>query len=112
MQRWVERYYETGDVKRKDYNKRASIVTKSMLKFIKDLIDKEPTITLAKIKKKLYKKYDILISKPYIYYIIANKLNYSSKQVRKKYFPEKKLENLKQDKIKFYKDVFDIGIKI
>jgi transposase len=111
LQRWVERYYETGDVKRKDYSERDSIITRDILNFIKSEIDNNSTITLAKLKKKIIKKFDVEISKPYIYYIITTKLNYSSKQVRKKYYPENKLKTLKQDKIEFYKKVLDIGIK-
>lgn len=111
LQRWIERYYETGYIKRKDYSKRDSIITKEILNFIKTSIDKNPTITLVKLKKSLKKTYKLKISRTYLFYIIENKLNYSSKQVRKKYYPENKMKTLKQEKIEFYETINKIGIK-
>jgi len=70
LQRWIERYLEFGNVDRKDNKERKSIVTISILKYITKLIDKNPAITLAKIKKKIIKKFNVDISVSYLFYII------------------------------------------
>ena len=80
-----------------------------MLKFIISLIKINPTITLSKIKKKFIKKYKIDISVSYLFYIIKYKLNLTNKQLRRKYYPKKKLSTLKKDKINFYKQIIDKG---
>ena len=40
LQRWIERYYETKYVNRKDYKPRESIITNEILNFISELIKK------------------------------------------------------------------------
>lgn len=57
LHRWIERYFETGNIERKKYKNRVSIITNDILKFIIGLIKMNPTITLSKIKKKIIKKY-------------------------------------------------------
>jgi transposase len=39
LQRWIERYFETGYIEIKNYKKRISIITNDMLKFIISLIN-------------------------------------------------------------------------
>ena len=95
LHRLVERYFETGNIERKNYKNRISIITNDILKYIIGLIKTNPTITLSKIKKKITKKYKINISVSYIFYIIKYKLNLTNKQLRRKYYPEKKLSTLK-----------------
>lgn len=112
LHRWVERYFETGNIERKNYKNRVSIITNDILKYIIGLIKTNPTITLSKIKKKITKKYKINISVSYIFYIIKYKLNLTNKQLRRKYYPEKKLSTLKKDKINFYKQIIDKGNEI
>ena len=111
LQRWIERYLEYGNVDRKENKERESIITKSILKYITKLIIKNPAITLSKIKKKIIKKYNVNISTSYLYYIIKYTLNLTHKQLRFKYYPEKKLATLKEDKIKFYKEIIKVGKK-
>lgn len=111
LQRWIERYLEFGNVDRKENKDRESIITKSILKYITKLISKNPAITLSKIKKKINKKYDVNISTSYLFYIIKYTLNLTHKQLRFKYYPEKKLATLKEDKIKFYKEIIKVGKK-
>jgi transposase len=101
LHRWVERYFETGNIERKNYKNRISIITNDILKYIIGLIKTNPTITLSKIKKKITKKYKINISVSYIFYIIKYKLNLTNKQLRRKYYPEKKLSTLKRIKLIF-----------
>ena len=88
LHRWVERYFETGNIKRKNYKNKISIITNDILKFIIGLIKINPTITLSKIKKKIIKKYKIDISISYLFYIIKYKLNLTNKQLRRKYYPK------------------------
>lgn len=91
LHRWIKRYFETGNIERKNYKNRISIITNDMLKFIISLIKINPTITLSKIKKKFIIKYKIDISVSYLFYIIKYKLNLTNKQLIRKYYPEKKL---------------------
>lgn len=111
LNRWLIRYFETNNIKKKSYKTRKTIITSKLLYYINNLIKINPTITLSKIKKKLYKKYKIDISIAYLFYIIKYKLNLTHKQLRKKYYPEKKLSTLKKDKINFYNQIIDKGIK-
>jgi transposase len=107
LQRWIERYFETGNIERKIYKNRITIITNEILKFIISMIKNNPTITLSKIKKKIIKNHKIDISVSYLFYIIKYKLNLTNKQLRRKYYPEKKLSTLKKDKINFYKQIID-----
>ena len=59
LQRWIERYFETGNIERKIYKNRISIITNDILKFIISMIKNNPTITLSKIKKKIIKNHKI-----------------------------------------------------
>lgn len=101
LQRWIERYFETGDIVRKEYNRKSKI-TDEILRYIEKLIKENPAIILSKINKKIYKKFNISITKEYIHYLIKYKLNITYKQLRLKYYPEKKLGSLRNDKIKYY----------
>jgi len=69
LQRWIVRYLETGSIERKENSKRKSIITTDILNFIKELIKINPAITLSKIKKKIFKKFNTDISTSYLFYI-------------------------------------------
>ena len=56
-------------------------------------------------------KKNLHISTSYINYLLKYKLNITHKQLRQKYYPEKKLSSLKTDKKRFYKEIIDKGIK-
>lgn len=109
LQRWIVRYLETGSIERKENSKRKSIITTDILNFIKELIKINPAITLSKIKKKIFKKFNTDISTSYLFYIIKYTLKLTHKQLKFKYYPEKKLATLKEDKINFYKEVIKQG---
>jgi transposase len=111
LQRWVERYFENGSVKNKDYKKRNSRIKENHLEFIKKIIKDKPAITLHRLQNELLEKKNISISVPHLYYIVKYKLNITHKQLRQKYYPEKKLSSLKSDKKKFYQTIIDNGIK-
>ena len=108
LHRWIKRYFESKSVSRKEYH-RESIITDKLLSYITKLITKNPAIILSKIKKKINKKFNIEISVSYLFYIIKYKLNITYKQLRVKYYPEKKLASLKKDKLNFYNEIIDKG---
>ncbi len=108
LNRWLIRYFENDTVERIK-NQKPSIINQQILNYINDLIKNNPTITLSKIRKKLNKKYNITISISYLFYIIKYKLILTTKQLRRKYYPLKKLPTLKRDKIAFYKEIIDKG---
>lgn len=111
LQRWIERYFETKTVERKISKQKNSIITVEIQSFIKNAIQNNPAITLSKIKKKINKEYKIDISISYLFYIVKYKLNITHKQLRFKYYPEKKLATLREDKINFYKEIIKVGKK-
>jgi transposase len=111
LHRWLIRYFETGSVDKNKYKTRKSIITNEILESIKKLILSNPTINLTKIKKKLNNTYNIDISTSYVYYLVRYHINFTNKQVRKKYYPEKKLQTLDDDKIAFYNEIIKKGIE-
>ena len=84
----------------------------SQLIHSKELIKINPAITLSKIKKKIFKKFNTDISTSYLFYIIKYTLKLTHKQLKFKYYPGKKLATLKEDKINFYKEVIKQGNEI
>ena len=106
LQRWIEKYYETGNLDRKQSSKKAKLTTAGLTKFIKDFIKKYPNVILKELKKKIYKELDIKISKTYLFYIIKYKLNITRKKLRKKYYPGKKDE--KKELLEFYKELIKL----
>jgi transposase len=109
IQRWIEKYFKNENFN-KHYKDRDSKITDEILDFIKLNIKNNPTITLSKIKKLIYKKFNIKISISYLYYIIKYKLKLTHKQLRTKYYPLKKLLSLQLDKYKYYKELNKYGI--
>lgn len=108
---WLNRYFETGDVSKKKYKNRKKIITEDHLEFLKKTIKKNPSLTLNEINILLLENKKVKISISYLFYIIKYKLNITHKQLRLKYYPEKKLETLKFDKKEFYKKIVKKGIK-
>ena len=51
LQRWVERYFDTGSVSNKEYKKRNSRIKNTHLEFIKKKIKDNPAITLSKLNR-------------------------------------------------------------
>ena len=107
LHRWIERYFETGYIKRKSYKSRKTKLNNTIMKYIKKLIDNKPSINLSNISHKINSKYDVYISISYLFYIIKYKLDITYKQLRVKYYPEKKLSTLKQDKKDYYKEILN-----
>lgn len=94
LQRWIERYYETGDIIRKESSKQSKIITDELTNFIKQYIYKYPNVILKELKRQIKKELELKISKTYLFYIIKHKLNMTRKKLRKKYYPDKKNEKI------------------
>ena len=107
LQRWIERYYETGSIERKESSKTSKLITKQLTDYIKDYIYKYPNVILKELRKRIYKELDIKISITYLFYIVKYKLNITRKKLRKKYYPAKKDE--KQELMKFYKELIKLN---
>jgi hypothetical protein len=50
-----------------------------------------------------------IISLLYLYYIFIILLNLTNKQLKHKYYPEKKLSILKKDKLEYYNKIIKTG---
>ena len=57
LHRWIQRYFDTGDIKRLNYKSRKSILTKNIIKYIKILIKNKSSINLSNISYKINEKY-------------------------------------------------------
>ena len=111
LHRWIERYFEQNTVSNKNYKTRKSKIEQAHLDFIKNEIKKKPTINLSSLKKILLDKKQLNISISHLFYIVKYKLNITHKQLRKKYYLEKKLSSLKADKKQFYETITKKGIE-
>ena len=92
---------------RKNYKPRKEKLTKTILNYIASLIKINPSINLSNISYKINNKYKVLISISYLFYIIKYKLGITYKQLRVKYYPEKKISTLKKDKLDYYNEILN-----
>ena len=107
LHRWIQRYFETDEIIRKNYKPRKEKLTKTILNYIASLIKINPSINLSNISYKINNKYKVLISISYLFYIIKYKLGITYKQLRVKYYPEKKISTLKKDKLDYYNEILN-----
>ena len=107
LHRWIQRYFETDEIIRKNYKPRKEKLTKTILNYIASLIKINPSINLSNISYKINNKYKVLISISYLFYIIKYKLGITYKQLRVKYYPEKKILTLKKDKLDYYNEILN-----
>ena len=110
LYRWVKKYEETGELERKVRESSRLKITDDIIKFVKENIEKLPTITLTELVGAVETKFKITLSLMSIYRI-AKEINYTRKRVREKYYPEKK-ENTEQEDLKeFYKELHKLDYK-
>jgi transposase len=111
LDRWVERYLVTGNVSNKKRKEGSYKITKTHVKFIKDLIKQKPEIFLWQILEQLNEKHKIKISKSHLVNIIKY-LNLTYKKFYENHNPKTRYgkeinykESFKNffDKIKKYK---------
>jgi transposase len=74
LKRWVEKYNKTGDVKRKKRNELSYKITKEHIKFIKEIVKKDPDIFMEMVslfrfarEYKIYAKNKNIYNKKNIY---------------------------------------------
>jgi len=96
LQRWIEKHNNPNKERKKSKRK----VNNEIINFVKKIIDKRSNIILIQIQNKINNKFNIKLSLMTIFRIIK-KINYSRKRLRKKYFPDKKIE-IEKDLLKEY----------
>jgi transposase len=104
LQRWVSRYEERGNVNRINAEPYDRKITPTIRTFIKQKIRSNPTIVLTDLVKLVKDEYDLEVHHSTIYHTI-DKENITRKRLRKRYYPEKKLENEQEDLKDFYKEL-------
>ena len=84
----VEKYNKTCDVKRKKRNELSYKITKEHIKFIKEIVKKDPDIFMENLRKKLIKKYpDLSISRQYLSVLLRDN-NITRKRATIRHFPK------------------------
>ena len=108
LMRWVEKYKKTGNIKRKKKHYIAYKVKEKYVKFIKEVIKKDKTITMKDLLEELRKKYpSVNITQMHLSRIVRDN-NISLKQLRLRYEPKtwfKKPVNIKEQLKKFYEEI-------
>ena len=86
LKRWLDRYDKEGNVDNKHRSEGSYKVKEEHVKYIKDLISKNPYITLLEILTDFHKKFtDITLSKTHLVHIIRyENLSYKKLQVKHK----------------------------
>ena len=79
-------------------------ITSNIRKFIKDKLKSNPTLVLTELVKLVKDTYGLEVHHSSIYHTI-DKLNITRKRIRKRYYPEKKLENEEEDLKVFYREL-------
>ena len=101
LQRWIKRYNTNKKIQRKT-GKRKSKITNEIRKYVIQTTKKKVNITYNELVKQVYEKFDVDLSIQNILTILREG-EVTRKRVRKKYYPEKLL-NDKENKFKeFYK---------
>ena len=108
LMRWVEKYKKTGNIKRKKRNYIAYKVKEKYVKFIKEVIKKNKTITMKDLLEELRKKYpSVNITQMHLSRIVRDN-NITLKQLRLRHEPKtrfKKPVNIKEQLKKFYEEI-------
>ena len=104
LYRWVNRYDEHNNIKRKQTIKKSYKVTKKIETFVLHTIKKSIDITLQQIVKLVKTKFKIDLHRTTILNILK-KDKITRKRLRKKYYPQKFVDNKIQIMNKFYKDL-------
>ena len=106
--RWVEKYNDTKEIKRKIRKYIAYKVKKEYVDFIKQEIKKDKTITMNDLLQKLKEKYnDVDLTKRHIYRIVKDN-NITLKQTKVRHEPKtryKKPIDINKQINEFYKTI-------
>ena len=107
LMRWVEKYNDTKEIKRKIRKYIAYKVKKEYVEFFKDKIKKDKTITMSDLTSKLNKKFNENLSKSQISNVIKDN-NITLKQTKLRHEPNtryKKPIDINKQLDKFYKTI-------
>lgn len=108
LMRWVKKYKDTKEIKRKQRKYIAYKVKQIYVDFIKKQINKNKTITMKDLLNKLKKKYkDVDLTKMQIYRVVKDN-NITLKQTKLRHIPKlryKKPVNINKQLKDFYKKV-------
>lgn len=108
LMRWVEKYKKTGNIKRKKRDYIAYKVKAKYVKFIKDKVTKDKTITMKDLLTKLKNKYkNANITRRHIARLVRDN-NITLKQLRVRHEPTtrfKKPVNIKEQLKTFYEEI-------
>lgn len=104
LERWIQRYLETGDVSDKKRSGRPRKVNSEIEQFIRREVRKQPTLTLLELVKAVRDEFGTLLHHTTVYHTL-DKMGITRKRLRKHYYPEKKLETEKQDLTNYYRRV-------
>ena len=108
QRRWIDKYKKTGNIKRKKRDYIAYKVKEKYVKFIKEVIKKDKTITIKYLLELLKKKYkNAKISERHLARIVRDN-NITLKQLRLRHEPKtrfKKPVNIKEQLKKFYEEI-------
>lgn len=107
LMRWVEKYNDTKEIKRKIRKYIAYKVKKEYVEFVKDKIKKDKTITMSDLTSKLNKKFNENLSKSQISNVIKDN-NITLKQTKLRHEPNtryKKPIDINKQLDKFYKTI-------
>ena len=93
LMRWVEKYNDTKEIKRKIRKYIAYKVKKEYVDFIKQEIKKDKTITMNDLTNKINNKFNIILSSSHITSVV-NDLNITLKQTKLRHDPKTRYKKL------------------
>ena len=107
LMRWVKKYDKYHDIKRKTRKYIAYKIKNEYVKFLKDEIHKDKTITILDLTNKLNNKFNISISKSHINKVIRDQ-NITLKQTRLRHEPVSRFKqpvNIRNNLSIFYNEI-------
>ena len=101
LYRWIKRYENQGNIKRKSTKKKPYKITDDIIKYVLSLVKKNVNITLWELSNLVKEKFNVRVVDQTIFRILK-KHKITRKRLRDKYYPEKKEGQEKQDLETFY----------
>lgn len=104
LSKWKIRFQKDGKIIRKERDNPKLKITPEIISFVKRNVRLQPTVTLWKLSKLVYKQFKVKLSDHSIYNIL-HQSKITRKRLKNKYYPEKK-EGQEQDDLKnFYQQL-------
>ena len=105
LARWVKTYKQKGNLNRKTRKNHNLKITPEIEKFVKDYVRKYNTTTLWELSKLVDEKFKVRLNDKSIYNILHKH------KITRKYYPEKKEGQEKEDLEDFYKKLKEFDTK-